>query len=89
MPSVPNMERAEMSPLATVRHLLNADASDQIPLHKDTLRALMECAYALADLNRSDILGVAESCASGTLRWEMVHERIERARTAITKCTNS
>ena len=43
----------------------------------------IELLAALSALNCSDILGCAESCASGTERWEFVHERITRARVAI------
>lgn len=44
-----------------------------------------ELERALESLNCSDILGVAESCASGTGRWEFVNERITRARAVIAK----
>lgn len=40
---------------------------------------------ALRDLDCSEILGVAESCASGTPRWEFVHRRIEAARAILAK----
>lgn len=44
---------------------------------------------ALRDLDCSDILGVAESCASGRLRWDYVHSRIDRARAAIARAEAS
>ncbi|HEV8408563.1 MAG TPA: hypothetical protein VGQ34_11570, partial [Sphingomicrobium sp.] len=46
----------------------------------DAVAQVAELLSALRDLDCSDILGVAESCASGMPRWEFVHRRIERAR---------
>lgn len=41
----------------------------------------------IADLDCSDILGVAESCASGLPRWDHVSAKINAARAAIAKAT--
>lgn len=43
----------------------------------------------IADLDCSDIFGVAESCASGLPRWDHVSAKINAARAAITRATGA
>jgi hypothetical protein len=49
---------------------------------RDGRRELLE---VLQDLDCSDILGVAESCASGMPRWDHVSRKINAARAAISR----
>lgn len=76
---------SEISTLELERAVFPAEGRD---LYAD-LRELRErnraLAKALADLNCSEILGVAESCASGMPHWEMVSSRIETARALATR----
>ncbi len=44
---------------------------------------------AMESLDCSDILGVAESCASGLPRWEFVSGRITAARAILAKATGA
>ncbi len=51
----------------------------------NALPALLASHAALVALDCSDILGVAESCASGLPRWDHVSKKINTARAVIAK----
>jgi hypothetical protein len=62
------------------------DLHAELAAMRNERRELLE---VLQDLDCSDILGVAESCASGLPRWDHVSRKINTARAAIASATGA